>query len=56
MNEHEMVLQQTLVLVQYCPSQVQVTHQNIQGLSSNKFDTLPSPLNRPQKGIYKHNT
>ena len=31
------------------PSQVQITHQNIQGLSSDNFYTLPLPLNRLQK-------
>ena len=31
---------------------IQITHQDIQGLSSNNFHTLPSPKNRPDKGKY----
>ena len=38
--------------MQYHPSQVQITHQNIQGLSSNNFYTLPPPLKGLQKGEY----
>ena len=38
---------------EYGPSQVQITCQNIQGLTSINFRTLPSPpLNGLQKGIY----
>ena len=42
--------------MQYRLSQVQITRQNIQGSSSNNFHTIPSPLNRLQKGKYKPNT
>ena len=66
MDEHEMFIQQASVLVhvhlsqlqfilQYCPSQVQITCQNTQGLSSNNFFTLPPPLNGLQKGKYARN-
>ena len=43
---HFSYLQITLL---YRSSQVQVTGQNIQGLSSNNFYTLPPPLNRLQR-------
>ena len=42
-------LSQLHFLFQYCPTQVQITRQNIQGLSSHNFYTLHPPLNGLQK-------
>ena len=65
MNERKIFLQQALVLVRlhllyfvYRPSEVQITRQNIQELSSNNFlkKTLPPALNGLQKGKSTPNT
>ena len=60
MNEPEIFLQQALVLFSLHllylymrdPSQIQITYQNIQGLSSNNFHTLPPPRATSERNIY----